>query len=175
MSSRPAWTRVSKNIMLLNALMWHCGGWCIWLSTCRHFQYHCLSSFFCNRWPWVLAPCSCMFQLPWLPHTNQAPWLCSVVPFGSWMNSEEFQNNSEEHFLGLKLPWEFISKHKNFGGWPLHVTWFPNWWSLSRLFWDGHWIKNVTKVCLHQRVPLKSVAEMSVCHLLLLNRQPDFS
>lgn len=96
-----------------------CPGESPFLEGPRQQQWLC-SLWHMHRWPWALALCLCMFQLLWLPHTSQAPWLCSVVPFGSWMNSEESQNNSENHFLGLELPWEFISKHKDLRERPWH-------------------------------------------------------
>lgn len=81
----------------------------LWLILCF------LLSSLCHRQAWALALCWCMSRLPWLPLTSQAPWLCSALPFGSWMNSEESQDNSRRiSFLGLKLYfWELIRQHKN--------------------------------------------------------------
>lgn len=105
-------------------------GWNPVVSAPNLWLFCLLLSFLCNRWVWALALCWCTFQLLWLPLTSPAPWLCSVLPFGSWTNSEESQNNSKRlSFVGLKLCfWELIREHRTWvllREWPWHVKWFP--------------------------------------------------
>jgi hypothetical protein len=127
------------------------GYWCAVICSLKLWLLFLLLAFIYNRQPWALALCWCMFQLLWLPLTSQVPWLCSVVPFGSWLNSEESQNNSQRiSFPVLKLLWELIREHKNLtfsSEMTLACKLFPNGTSYLNLclFWNSHWIENIIK------------------------------
>lgn len=141
--------------MFFKVLMGKCGGFvCLVVSVLNVcLLLGLLLALLCGRWAWASVLCWCTSQLLWLPLTSRAPWLCSALPFGSWMNSEESRNNSQRiSFLGLKLCfWEIIREHKKLSFSERRTLAYQMVSKLVELFkffacfWDNHWIKQVIK------------------------------